>query len=778
MIQHPTETGRAGALFELAVAGSALLMLLAAQWMLSGAIPGTQYSGLDGKIAQAIIKAALKYAAPLAVNTINPVEGVGSQMQTMNVWVNPAYWPFAWLDREAAANLSGLVALGVFMIACYTMARCFDMPIVPSALAAQLCILLFAPALLIVSFPAMFCLTPGNAVVYAPQMIALGLLARIEPGSSWRRLALLATGIVVLTSYGVYLDPMWSMVNGFAWAVAFAIVTIGPFRLKAVLLRSAALGSFGVLLLVSGAASYLYTLSQYIARVHYPALLDRPRNVWTTSALAYPPAPHLVSMRTFYLACAVGWLVGLLTLRGRPRVLAAAAATSFAAYLAYAAVHLLLLNTVWVAPIPLYVEHSLFALYIAGAIAGYWGVLRAGARIMRPIASAACRPCAGVLQSTLAGLRPAALFRIAAAPRSLPPRLAALGCATVLVGVIPAVTARFAMRDAAKGAATFQNSWPDEPELAQFLGSNVGSGLGQPLRGSIAFWTFDHDTGETMANLLAQGMHSIDEYSQLVTPQSVYFLYAYLKQNEVLGSLNGFVPFPGPSWENFGKAMQLFGMRYYLTSYGRVPANDQSGYPLVTLPRRPFRKEPGLWYVYEYPRPNVGNYSPTEITTARSGPEIVAKMSASGFDFAKQAVLSAPLAERLVEARHMRMSRIRGGWRVSGQSERTSLVVLPLQFSHCLRATDSRVRFVRADLMMAGMVFSGNIDTDIIFDYGIFSPGCRRDDIRESRQLDLRIDLRMPHLTGDRVFPDWDGTVARLREIGMELQLVRKARPP
>ncbi|MFL5030907.1 MAG: hypothetical protein ACJ8E1_13620, partial [Xanthobacteraceae bacterium] len=84
-------------------------------------------------------------------------------------------------------------------------------------------------------------------------------------------------------------------------------------------------------------------------------------------------------------------------------------------------------------------------------------------------------------------------------------------------------------------------------------------------------------------------------------------------------------------------------------------------------------------------------------------------------------------------------------------------------FSHCLRAHDSRVRFVRANLMMAGLVFSGDIDTDIVFDYGIFSPACRRADLADLKELDLKIDLRRPHLAGDRLFPDWNDAVARLR---------------
>jgi hypothetical protein len=52
------------------------------------------------------------------------------------------------------------------------MARCFDVLVLASALAVQLCTLLFAPTVLIVRLPANFCMTPGNAVVYAPPLFA------------------------------------------------------------------------------------------------------------------------------------------------------------------------------------------------------------------------------------------------------------------------------------------------------------------------------------------------------------------------------------------------------------------------------------------------------------------------------------------------------------------------------------------------------------------------------------------------------------------------------
>jgi len=86
----------------------------------------------------------------------------------------------------------------------------------------------------------------------------------------------------------------------------------------------------------------------------------------------------------------------------------------------------------------------------------------------------------------------------------------------------------------------------------------------------------------------------------------------------------------------------------------------------------------------------------------------------------------------------MKLSVIRGGWHVSGRSDGTSLIVLPQQFSNCLRANDNRVRLVRANLIMTGMIFSKAVDTDMSFNYGIFSPGCRRADLADMKQLGIK----------------------------------------
>jgi hypothetical protein len=703
---------RAAVFREIGVSGAALIALLFAEWMLSSAIHGTNYAGGDGKMAQATILAALKFGGPFQVTNISPIEGVGSQMLPMNVWLNAAYWPFHILELARATDVSALIALACFAIACYVMVRCFDLPVVPSAVAAQLCIVLFAPSALVLGLSSVFSLTPGNAVAYAPHMIALGLLARLEPGS-WHTFGLLTAGIFALLLYSLVCDPLWTMIDGLSWSVAFAVVALSPFNLKAILIRGAALGCCLLLLFLTRALEYVYTLSQYTARIQFAAVVDRPRLAPFIST-----AFDSSAMKFYYLACALGWLLGILALRGRPRVLVLAAATTFVAYVAYST-GFVLLRAPWTAPIPVYVEHCLFPLFVAAAVAGYWGAFRAATRLKFLLLQARLR-------------------------RGVMPVVVGLG----LVAIIPALVVDFAVNRSAPYAEQWNQPWPNDPELHRFLTDNIGRKVDESFRGTLHVIPSEDYTGLTIMALWAKGVPTLFEYSQLATPQSFYTLYAVF-QNPMLGLLNGFEPFPGPSWSTYFKALQLIGTRYYFADPTRPEIAAQAhmaGHPLTTMPRRPPTGEPGLWEVYELPRPNIGNYSPTEVLTAGSAGEIAALMREEKFDFTKQVVLSTPVDEPLVSAHNMRFSLIRGGLHVSGTSDGTSLVVLPQQFSNCLRARDERVRIVRVDLMMTGIIFSGTVDTDILFDYGIFTPGCRWADLADLQRLQMTIELRMPHL--------------------------------
>jgi hypothetical protein len=766
---------------EVLVAGFGLCALLLSQLMLSAAIHHTNYLGNDGKLYQSIIMTAFNFGGIFDVTNFNPMQGMGTQLIPLNVWANPAYWPFAFFGRELAADASAAVALAIFMIGCYIMARCFDLAPVPSAIAAQFGILLFAPTQLLFMMPSNFTINPGAALVYSLHMVALGLLARLEPASP-RNFAVMTTALFAVVLYSVYADPLWAMFNGIAWAVPFAIVVFGSLKPRRILIRCAALACCFLLFLVCGVLEYLHSLSQYTARLQFADTVDRLRGVEGVSAL-----PFSNYMKTFYLACLVGWVLGLLTLRGRPRLLVVAASASGGLFVVYCLIYLLVLNVTWVPPVPLYVEQSLFVLFLTGAVGGYWGMLRTLAAWVGSL-HMTIEERARVLRNQVArspaqgyrlGQRREREFLHVRFVRTFPQvRLPTMVISLIVVAVLPGTTANFAMNGARALANMYSDflPLPDEPELVDFFVHNAGLAVGKPFRGaSCGFWTPDiGNPSQLVENQMSEiglwirGVPTVEEYSQLVTPQSLYFVYRVFNQN-VLSNLNSHFLLKASYSAQYWKGLQMLGIRYVASS---APITDYvEKFPLITLPHRPASKQPATWYIYTLPHPNVGDYSPTEVVRAQSGADMTAAMAAPDFDFSRQVVLSEPISGSLVPAHDMQLTILRNGFHVSGKSDGTSLVVLPYQFSNCLRAWDARVRVVRANLMMAGLIFSGDLDTNIVFDYGLFSPACRRADLADMRQLDLKIDLRMPHLAGDRLFPDWDDAVAKLRAAATALRL-------
>jgi len=700
----------------------AFVALVGAELALIITIPGGNYGGADGKAAQAEILATLEFARAFDISNLNPLQGMGSQMMPMNVWVNPAYWPFALFDKELATEISGVVALGCYAVACYVMARCFDLPRLPSIVAAQLSVMLFGPAVIALALTVPFLSIPGLAVVYAPHLVAFGLLARLSPERP--RVFIIAGGIFVLLFYSLYCDPLWTMVSGLAWVIPFGIVTLSPLHRGAILVRCAVLGGCLAILFLSGALEYVYSLSQYTARVQFPDLLQRPRSPVTVSPVFYSRYAKYL-----YLSCVPGWVFGIWLLRGRPRILVLAAAGTALSFVAYSAAYLHLEGNWWL-PLPMYLEHALFALFWTAAIAGYWGGLEALAARVRGWMHAADHAGPEASRWRFHGL-------------SLSPRGAAAATAIMAVfatSVVPAVPIARALKYPKEMSKYWFEAWPNEPELRQFFRNNIGLRTNPRFRGSVFFYTFQYDEFLTLNSLWVDGVPTTNEYSQLVTPQAIYFIRQLFKRN-LSTDLNWFRP-----WINSGDAsfqllfrtFRVLGVRY-VGGYEPFHIPGMEDFRSANFPRRPLGYAQGLWVIYEIPNVNVGDFSPTKVTTARSAAEIVAALSGANFDFARQVVLSIEVYDRLVPARDMKLSVIRGGLHVSGYSDGISLVVLPQQYSNCLRAHDGRVRLLRANLIMTGLMFSGALDTDISFDYGIFSPGCRRADLVDMKQLGIKL---------------------------------------
>jgi hypothetical protein len=714
--------------FILVIFGMGVLLIV--EWLLetrlATTINGTHFAAGDGRMADAVVRTGYQFAAFLKLTNLNPLQGFGSQLLPMNVWINPINWPLAFIDDDKlATDIAGLVALTCFAAACYLMARCFDLSPLPTIIAAQLSLVLFGPLGPLLTFTASFILLTGMAAVYAPYIAALGLLARLDPGRIgdfvWYTAA-----ITALIFYSLCCDPLWSVVAAMSWAVPFAVVAVSPLRLKAILIRCAALGVTLALLLVSGALLYVYTLTQYTSRVFFPALMERPFAPSYASILFTSP-----NGKYLYGLCLLGWVVGLVSAAGRVRVLVVAGLAAFAFFVLYLLAYMLL-DVTWWLPLPFYVEHSLAPLFMVSAFAGLWS---AGQSIVTRIGLPSVTIPSVTIPSVTIPSRAIKARRLAARPWIL----FLAGLAALMLVPLGGMAYSFE-RAKIVLARYYSTPWANEPELVDYLVHSTRLSIGQTYRGSSLELTGDI---VSVANLWRRGVPTLDEYSQLVTPQ------AFNLQSALLGSspgLNGFgfglMIGPGANIELIFKTLQALGVRYILNPSPLVEA-DKRQVPSVKVPHRPHHalpgEEPGIWHIYELPDPNIGNYSPTDVVVADSARDIVAILGAKDFDFRRRVVLPNG-GPSLVPARDTRLTINRGGgFHVSGKSNGVSLIILPQQFSHCLKVSDSDVRIVRANLFWAGVIFSGTIDTDVSFDYGMFSPGCRRADMADMKRLGIGI---------------------------------------
>lgn len=146
--------------------------------------------------------------------------------------------------------------------------------------------------------------------------------------------------------------------------------------------------------------------------------------------------------------------------------------------------------------------------------------------------------------------------------------------------------------------------------------------------------------------------------------------------------------------------------------------------------------------LYELSDPNRGDYSPNEAVVVPTAAEALNEMSRDGFDFRRQIVLFADPGGALVPASSARLEVVVDGYRIAAQSPGRSLLLLPIQFSHCMRVeapAGTPPRLLRANLAQTALLFEGQIDIRLRIRAELFSGSwCRLQDAGDARRMDLR----------------------------------------
>src|SRR5439155_23404955 len=89
-------------------------------------------------------------------------------------------------------------------------------------------------------------------------------------------------------------------------------------------------------------------------------------------------------------------------------------------------------------------------------------------------------------------------------------------------------------------------------------------------------------------------------------------------------------------------------------------------------------------YLHEIGDPNIGTYSPTKVHVVATAKAAITLMARPELDLRRAAIVHESLPDDLVTATSDGLRVFRDALRVHAESRGTSLLVLPLEYSHCL----------------------------------------------------------------------------------------------
>jgi hypothetical protein len=178
--------------------------------------------------------------------------------------------------------------------------------------------------------------------------------------------------------------------------------------------------------------------------------------------------------------------------------------------------------------------------------------------------------------------------------------------------------------------------------------------------------------------------------------------------------------------------LRLIGARFVITD---AAALDKPA-PVRVLLSAPDATDVRL---FELSDVNLGTYSPRRFEKATTADEIAQRIRENKSQLNEVAVVSEDLPATTAQARNVAVSVSSDGIRVRAQSDGPAHILLPVQFSHCLVvANGAAVRLSRANLFQTLMSFSGSVDAQIEFRFGLLvRNACRLRDGADNKALGL-----------------------------------------
>jgi len=354
----------------------------------------------------------------------------------------------------------------------------------------------------------------------------------------------------------------------------------------------------------------------------------------------------------------------------------------------------------------------------------------------------------------------------------------------LLLAVLPGIVLAFAFT---KGPAIKQAnqessllkwgaSYPEsQTEITRFLKSEIGLVPGQPFRGRSAtmlgFILPKERSAERISqlyyfSLFATGnLHdgpglwqddipTLMEYNPLMTPAYFVMMRRFFTEASDKVGRNMVV-----MRRIDVRMLKVLGVRFLLTD-APIDSAQLRMRMLVPAPREDrvrlglseLEVEQFYIYLYELTNVNVGQFSPTRVKVIPDAGTILAELSDSSLRLEETVIADHPLRDGLTRATLKEFIVDRDHYRVRAVSEGPAALLLPIEFSRCLKVSKRPAGILpelfRADLLLTGILFENELDADISFHSGPFSDSrCRLDDLADANRLDMR--------NAFKAFPDY-----------------------
>jgi hypothetical protein len=667
----------------------------------------------DGSYMLVDARDQLKFGQPSFEYSSNLLQSIGNIQLPQNARLLAFYWPIGWFSDAPTAKVAVYLFIAAIVFAsAYGLARLLSRSRAVALAAGWILGVLATPFVPAPYFYPILSVAPGSVVIVAAPVIAYWLVDRAGSSPSLLADAATALGLAALAFYllaaALLILPILAL-----GMLPYVVLVLLLARNRSELLRKlAVLAAVVIVALLLRWPWYVLGLFLDTAPNFFP-------NDFTVVYYDSIYASVLFHGASFGLAgpllVASSVLGALLSVRSADRRLRAAAWILLALVATFIVAGVALSSMPhWIFPPPIYFEVAAWPLYATfSAIA----LIRVFDFIAERIASRKlwnAYPIGPKLILLAVIFALAAVFVIRRTPTALgypfPPRLSP---------VAAILKENIGLDSSSSFGGRVLTAVPIKPD--------GGDAWVQQIRTAID-WAQTAGNDEMTVGLWYYRIPTLFEYNQFASPAFHALIKRALQRPPIAHERNiTILTYPNVH------VLKLLGVRYVL-----MPQPDSSLGELRASEDRAGEQ----WGLIELRGPNLATYSPTLIETRRDLASALDFVDDDSVDLTRRAVARGEIAGPLTPVRSSVLSMADRDFHVVAESDGRSLVVVPIEFSHCIELYEAHPderngpSLLRIDGLLTGITFERHLDAVLSFRTGpLHNPVCRWDDYRDMKAM-------------------------------------------